>query len=205
MGQRLVIEIEKDNNLIAAIYYHWSAYTSCSMEKLHNIVKYLKTVNLKDDFIPGLIHHIEKQGGGIDGGEDSDEYKYISEKYPDEKFEAEPSRNEGLVCISEKGIAELQGWSEGTARIIINSEAPISEQRVNNFVYSSIYGSYDEANEDYKEWAEEELKEDEIPESKIDPENMTWDELSTMVDFTNDACEPPYMIKYDGLYYSMLE
>lgn len=40
MGQRLVISIKQHNEEIAAIYYHWSAYTASSIYEIAQLVDF---------------------------------------------------------------------------------------------------------------------------------------------------------------------
>ena len=146
MGQRLVITIEKNAKAIAAIYYHWSAYTSCALDETKKIIDciYDHKDETQAEMLLRLIKHLEKNGGGIGGA--SEEFDYIKSLYPNEQFKTENySRNDGLIALSEDGIADLQAWSEGD--VFIN----LDEDRVDFCVYSG-YENLDEYIEQRKEW-----------------------------------------------------
>lgn len=141
MGQRLTITIENDNQEnIATLYYHWSAYTIDALFTVSEMVPTLRQIKgmSLDEARLTLIRYAEEAGGGIDGGFDSDEWKYIQAKYPNESFKKEDiSRNCGLIAISEEGQEDLLSWSEGDVYVNIDTE------HVDNCV---VYG-YNDINE----------------------------------------------------------
>lgn len=142
MGQRLVVTIKKNQKPIMKVYYHWSAYTDSTYEELRtlwSIIKPHKDEPL-DELILNIIHGVENTvdeaykrtmsniptfnrscHGGIDGGKDSDEWNYITDKYPHESFDSNPDRNCGLIAISDKGMDEMDMWAEGTAEIDLDT------------------------------------------------------------------------------------
>ena len=148
MGQRLVVTIKSQDKPKMKIYYHWSGYTMSTFEelqKLWDIIAPLKKAGKStDEILLGIIHGLEGNvneamkkwlqemypdgkydrccHGGIDGGKDSDEWKYITSLYPNEHFLEEVDRNEGLVAMSDKGMDDLQSWSEGDAWIDLDTE-----------------------------------------------------------------------------------
>lgn len=141
MGQRLTITIENDNQEnIATLYYHWSAYTVDTLYTISQMIptlKQIKTMSI-DDARLTLIRYAENTGGGIRGGVDSDEWKYIQAKYPNESFKKDDiSRNDGLVAISEEGQNDLLAWSEGEVYINIDTE----------YVDNCVVYCYDDINE----------------------------------------------------------
>lgn len=206
MGQRLAVEIEKDNKLIATIYFQGSASTTEALKELRFITRNcLKQTNLKRDFLPALIHFLELNGGGIDGGENSKEWKYISKKYPNEKFFMKtPDRNYGLINISKKGMIDTQRVTDKIARIEIDTKQGIRSQRVHNFAYGDIYNSLADAKRDYKEWSGEKLNENDIPESPVDPQHMTWYDIDKVLVCARKAKKHSFLIKYKTSYYSIL-
>ena len=150
MGQRLVVTITQNGENIAALYYHWSAYTLSSLYETRDILNVLyDDDNDEKDLRLRLIRFCEKNGGGIDGGENSDEWNYIQSRYPNEEFKKDGiSRNNGLIAISEKGIDEMLSWSEGNVCI------DLDEDNVDNSVYS-YYADIDYYNDDHSEWDDE--------------------------------------------------
>lgn len=149
MGQRLVISIEKDGRDICKLYYHWSAYTSSALYETKNVVDYI--YNHRDETIKELqlrlIRFCEANGGGIDGNEH--EHNYIQSMFPNETFKEDGySRNRGLIALSEKGMDDMQSWSEGD--VIIKLDSDLVDFRV-----YSYYESFEEYVEDRAEWDED--------------------------------------------------
>jgi hypothetical protein len=146
MGQRLVVTITKNNKDLAKIYFHWSAYTYSALRETKKIIDCI--YNHEDETIKEmqlrLIKFLEDNGGGIRG--DDYEFAYIQRIYPNEIFKTENySRSNGLIALSEKGMQELQDWSEGD--VIIN----LDDDSVENTVFN-WYEYIDEYNEERKEW-----------------------------------------------------
>lgn len=130
MGQRLVLQVEKpEGTRIASLYYHWSAYTTSALQEIRNLLaRYFNPGIILPPYTPDLdpqlrlIRVAETMGGGIDGGEDSSEWNYITQKYPKEKFKTTGiDRNDGLIAISESGMKAMQDWAEGNATIILGT------------------------------------------------------------------------------------
>lgn len=159
MGQRLVVTVKSTGEDLCKMYFHWSAYTiSALMEVRHMMAEFPMETNSKEDAILYFIRYCEEYGGGIDGGMDSKEWNYITNKYPNYKFKSENiNRNRGLIAISEDGMDEMQSWSEGD--IYIN----LDEMTVHNelFLY---YDDIDEYNRELADREDESITLDEIPE-----------------------------------------
>ena len=142
MGQRLVVSIQNNGKELATVYYHWSAYTVSALYETSKLVRCI--FNHKDETEEELklriIRFCEKNGGGINGNDA--EFEYIQKLYPGEVFKRDGySRNDGLVDLSEKGMQDSHGWSEGD--VIIH----IDEERINN----GVFGWF----QDYKEYVDE--------------------------------------------------
>lgn len=159
MGQRLVVTVKSTGEDLCKMYFHWSAYTiSALMEVRDMMAEFPMETNSKEDAILYFIRYCEEYGGGIDGGMDSKEWNYITNKYPNYKFKSENiNRNRGLIAISEDGMYEMQSWSEGD--IYIN----LDEMTVHNelFLY---YDDIDEYNRELADREDESITLDEIPE-----------------------------------------
>ena len=149
MGQRLVVTIENNEKEIAKIYYHWSAYTYsalCETQKIIDCI-YNSTDETESELQLRLIRFCENNGGGIKGTHE--EFKYIQGLYPGEKFKTENySRNDGLIALSEHGMNDLQGWSEGDVYINLDTD------QVDFCVYSG-YEDVKEYIEERKSWDED--------------------------------------------------
>lgn len=159
MGQRLVVTVKSTGEDLCKMYFHWSAYTiSALMEVRDMMAEFPMETNSKEDAILYFIRYCEEYGGGIDGGMDSKEWNYITNKYPNYKFKSENiNRNRGLIAISEDGMDEMQSWSEGD--IYIN----LDEMTVHNelFLY---YDDIDEYNRELADREDASITLDEIPE-----------------------------------------
>lgn len=183
MGQRLVISIETMGEPIAKIYYHWSAYTVSALYETQQVVKciYNHEDESKKELQLRLIRFCEENGGGIRG--DDYEMKYIQDMFPNETFKSEDySRNRGLIAISEKGMDELQSWSEGD--VIIN----IDEDEINFGVYA-CYECFDEYIEERKEWDDdfEGMTLEEIPDIGYDIGWISVEELDNVIAAVDEA------------------
>ena len=160
MGQRLVVTIERSEQPLAKLYFHWSAYTGDALYVTRDIVHCI--YNHKDEtdkeMLLRLIRFCEKRGGCIDGGADSEDGKYISQLYPDETFEKTGSRSEGLITLSPEGMSEMQSMSEGDVYIDLDKD----------LIDFCVYCGYDnlaEYIEERKSWDDdfEEFTIDECP------------------------------------------
>lgn len=159
MGQRLVVTIETNEKNLCNIYYHWGAYTYDALLQTKEIIDciYNHKDETEEELLLRLIRFCERNGGGIRGTED--EFKYIQSLYPNETFVTENySRNDGLIALSKKGMADLQSWSEGDVYINLDTE------QVDFCVYSG-YEGLEEYIKDRKSWDEDfdEKEMDSIP------------------------------------------
>ena len=181
MGQRLTIDVKKDNEVVAALYFHWSAYTVSAVMTAQSIVEYLndEDSDTKDlELVLRLIRFVEENGGGIDGGEGSEEWEYITAKYPNVTFKRDDiNRNHGLIAISPNGIEGIHSWSEG--EIVIDLDAETISDSV-FFIYEDI----DELNEERQEWMDDDyepISMDDIPELDYDPGECSFEDLPDFV------------------------
>ena len=145
MGQRLVVTIKNNEKDLAKIYYHWSAYTVSALYEAKKLVDCI--YNHKDETEKELqlrlIRFCEENGGGIDGI--VTERMYVQDMFPNEVFKTENvNRNRGLIALSQKGMDNMQSYSEGDLDIIIDEDVIIN---------SVFWGGYDF--EEYKELAME--------------------------------------------------
>lgn len=166
MGQRLVITVRSMGQDVAKIYYHWDAYTYDAILDAKRIVNYIydREDKTEKDLQLALIRFCEARGGGIYPGRDGDERNYIQSVFPNETFKKEGyDRNYGLIAISERGMKEMQMWSEGDVEINLDEEV------VFNRVFE-YYENIDEYNKERKEWDDEfnGLSEDDVPEIGYD-------------------------------------
>lgn len=148
MGQRLVVTVETNEEKWCAIYYHWSGYTKAALEETKKIIGciYNGKHETKEEILLRLIHFIESEGGCIRGTRD--EHDYIQSLYPNENFNEEGSRNDGLIALSEAGIRAFQSWAE--EEVFIN----VDTDEVDFCAYSG-YENLEEYLDDRRSWDDE--------------------------------------------------
>lgn len=155
MGQRLVITVHAFDEDIATIYYHWSAYTTSAFQEAKDIIDNVDWFNSnnKDELILRITKHLESCGGGVF----VDDRKLFEEKYPDEKFDDDVSRNDGLIAISEETMKRMQYWSEGDMTIDFDTEK----------VYNDVMFTYESDEEFKQDRADAGFEDDDIDPKKI--------------------------------------
>ena len=126
MGQRLTVDIYENNERVAIIYYHWSAYfdsTIYELEYLKNDIVAAKKEG--KDILLAIIDGLEKRGGGL--GIDPRTRALAKEKWPDRTFKTDINRNDGLIFIDEQDINKTYAMTEGTASINVDDEEVTTE------------------------------------------------------------------------------
>jgi hypothetical protein len=198
MGQRLVISVDVMGETIAKLYYHWSAYTESALYETQKVVDCI--YNHEDESVKELqlrlIRFCEANGGGIDGN--ADEFKYIQNMFPNEKFiEDGYSRTRGLIALSEKGMDDMQGWSEGD--VIID----LDEDLINFGVYAGGY-SLEEYIENRKEWDDEfeGITLEEIPNIEYDLGWINVEDLDDVAAAIEEARSD--VVRYDNEIYELI-
>ena len=159
MGQRLIVTVRSMGEDICKMYFHWSAYTIPALEEVRDMMaEFPMETKSKDEAILYFIRYCEKNDGGISNGYGSKEWNYITSKYPNEKFkEANISRTQGLIGISEEEMDDMQRWSEGD--IVIN----LDDMTVHNEVFL-CYSNIDEYNQELIDREDEPVTLEDIPE-----------------------------------------
>jgi hypothetical protein len=180
MGQRLVITVRNNQKDICNIYYHWSAYTRSALDETKRIIDCIcdKDDVSEKDLLLRLIHFCENMGGGIPGGKDSDEWKYIHDLYPNETFKAEGiSRNYGLIALSEDEMKNSQQWSEGDVIIDLDED-------IVNFGIFCDYENLEEYIEARRDWDDEDfdIKLEDIFDVGCDIGFFRFDEIEGVID-----------------------
>ena len=147
MGQRLVVSVDTIGRSIAKLYFHWSGYTPDALYVTRDIVHciYNHDDETEKELQLRLIRFCEERGGCIDGGSDGEEWKYISQLYPNETFKETGNRSDGLIALSEQGMLDMQRMSEADVYIELDDDA------VDFCVYSG-YDTLEEYIEERKSW-----------------------------------------------------
>ena len=101
MGQRLVITIERNEKALAKRYYLWSGYTANALYATRDTINCIYDHNDETDreMLLRLIRFCENNGGGIDGGFGSAEWKCITSMYPTESFKRDGISRPGQVSV----------------------------------------------------------------------------------------------------------
>lgn len=201
MGQRLVITVRNNGEELAKIYYHWSAYTVSALWEASKLAACI--YNHKDETEKELklrlIRFCYENGGGI-SGEDY-EFEYIRNMYPDEIFKEDGySRSNGLISLSEKGMQEAQGWSEGDIYFDIDDETII------NGVFCG-WDNIEDYNEEVRSWGEdyedELLKFEDIPDIGYDLGTIAVEDIDNVITAIEAARE--HIVKYGNEIYELVE
>ena len=188
MGQRLVVTVKNNGKDLAKIYFHWSAYTVSALMEARRIVDCICEEDYKTEkeLQLRLIHFCEENGGGIDGGSDSPEFKYIQNMFPNETFKSEGiNRTYGLIALSENGMNDLQNWSEGDLDIILDEDLII------NYVYFG-YDNFEEYKENRSDWDDDfdkDMKLEDIPDIGYDLCEIGFDEIDDVIEKLNKVNE----------------
>lgn len=176
MGQRLVITIHAFNEDIATIYYHWSAYTTSALDEARKILDNVRwdEAKSKDELILKIVRFIESNGGCIDFA-DKAEY---TKRFTNFIFKDDGSRNDGLVAITEDGMARQNDWAEGELIIDFDNEV------IHNSVFWFI-GSNKALQDDLGDDCDIDF--DQIPDLKADPGNFGFKDFDYMVEALGDG------------------
>lgn len=147
MGERLVVDIEKNGNTLAKVYYHWSGFTSCAIDecvKLINSWKEKKGTTEPAEMT--LFNIIRSYGGGISQNVClENEVKHLEALNSGLPIgETQGSRNEGLIAFTEEGMKYHDMWAEETATIYLDREEPTFE------VSGTFYAIFEEDYEDFE-------------------------------------------------------
>ena len=173
MGQRLVITVRKEQEDIAKIYFHWSGYSESALEETRSL---LKDIDTKEENIKKLqlniIRACESMGGGIDGGAGSEEFSYVCNMFPNVNFKGDPSRDFGLVALSERGMSEMQCWID--ENIVVDLDC--------NRIYNSVFYEYHSI-EEYEAETDQSADSVYCYESDIDIADFRVEYIDEVIDF----------------------
>ena len=197
MGQRLNVEIRrrKDNKVLANSYYHWSAYTRPSLEIAKEVLDQISELDKLNDFTDEekAVKLLQFIGGGL-VQEDYDKLDEDKKKY----FAVGTNRNNGLISMTEESMENTRSWEEGRITIDIDfdklssfdiKDGKFVNNQLEHYVDFEVYFPIDK--ETYKEWYDEELKDEDIIELDIKSlENMNYNDilkfLSRITDMENN-------------------
>lgn len=132
MGQRLNIEIKKNDKVIANCYYHWSGFSNSSLELAKLIIDKFDTVHEENDVIEAIML-LQLTGAGITRPAISYLYKNIpnfdleeeiktNNPWGEYKLHLSKGRDEGLIGITEKEMDDTRRWEEGRITIDVTNK-----------------------------------------------------------------------------------
>lgn len=173
MGQRLVIDLVQNDKIVAAVYFHWSAYFSSTIyelarlsgvilnaektgkDKLLAIVEELEKETDHPSMVAALFggSGTEKRRGGVRGL--PEELEAAKKLFPNHDFKTENvNRNEGLISFTQEGIQSFHDWEEGLA--VINLDTHEIDNRVgyepHPFVFADAEYETDEDGYEYVQY-----------------------------------------------------
>lgn len=142
-----------------------------------------------------LIRFCESNGGGIDGT--PPEMEYIKKLYPNETFKEDVHRSYGLIALSEKGMEQMQYWSEGDITIDLDNE------RIENAV-CWYYESIESYNEDGAERDDdfEPLTLEDITDIGYDLERFAIEDLGDVIDELRNV---DFVCRYGNEIFELIE
>ncbi len=165
MGQRLVIDLIQNGEIVAAVYYHWSAYFASTVHELAELSEAIATaVATGKNKLEAIVDKLEGVSknyrgelirGGVRG--DPEELKAASIILPNRIFKTEfVDRNQGIISFTKEGIENYHDWEEGHAEIDLDN-LTISNNvtlEADPFVFVDAVYETDEDGYEYMEYAE---------------------------------------------------
>lgn len=119
MGQRLVINIQKNNKSIATAYYHWSGYTFSSAEITSQAIdKYyqLKDENPQIDDLNLAVEMLYSTEAGLTDKAINGFGTQIT------NIRHAVDRNCGLIDLTQEGMENSISWAEGLVTLDLDNE-----------------------------------------------------------------------------------
>lgn len=121
MGQRLNIEVRYDGEPVANAYYHWSAYTSSSLNLLGQVIEAYRS-RTEINKLKVAVEILQATGAGINEEEKENIAKDTTGRFNNISFQDCDNRNTGLLSVTEQGMEETRKWEEGRVTVDIGTE-----------------------------------------------------------------------------------
>lgn len=144
MGQRLNIQIQRGETILANAYYHWSAYTGSALELLKTIHEKWDELSTEENDVIRAVRLLEATGAGLTQ-EELAHTSILGEGFVPGNVLI--NRNNGLIAVSAEGIAETNDWAEGGA-IIDLDDAMVS---------FDVFYAYDDREHILSDYEEDEI------------------------------------------------
>lgn len=185
MGQRLVVQLQKDGKTIGACYMHWSAYTGDAIAVTKDVLAAIPTV-LKSNPTDDSDFAVSLFKTAMRGSElEKEEWELLHKTTMPSEICKTIDRNDGLIALSRKGIEDLLGWSEGN--VVIDVSDP-TKPIVTEFDLLLIENGIEEYALDYSEDIEK-AREDimEFPMSSVVLDEYTPEQFDVLA-FVCQTC-----------------
>lgn len=122
MGQRLNIEIQKDGELLANSYFHWSAYTGFAIELTLQILSAYEDI-ISNNPIQKAVQMLEETGAGIQEDELEELRKRQDTLRQHLQFsKTSNDRNVGFIHVLEVPMLNARDLEEGRVVIDIGAD-----------------------------------------------------------------------------------
>lgn len=213
MGQRLIINIICDNEILASGYYHWSAYTESAADMTHYIISHVIENSQKaEDLLRYTANSnntqalnkltaylmLEDTGAGILYYQRDSEIKEFEKLGVHYNYRLGENRSDGLIALTTDEINKYADWAEGTVDIDFSTDTV-------KFDVFAIF-SEDEIND---EIAEGYVDKDEIKDLDFEfIDSFTFEECETWYEKIKEICSdrdfPLYRDKVDPIYYQII-
>lgn len=164
MGQRLVVDLIENDEVVAAVYYHWSAYFTTTIYELAKLSEaILKAKKENKNELLAVIECLEEKTknyreedvtGGIRGT--PEEFEVAKMLFPNHKFETElVDRSYGIISLTKDGIQSYHDREEGHAEINLDTLEISNSVTLDADPFEFVDASYEEEDgEKYFAYAE---------------------------------------------------
>lgn len=190
MGQRLAVNINKNDKILANAYYHWSGYSYASLETIMPIIGILENYDLENFDVADAIKVLQTTGAEVT----DEEIKYCNENNIEVKRQTENiNRNQGLVAVSEEEIKNTLDWAEEIIDIYVD------EKQI-------CYGVYWDVDEDeIEKEAKEENREIKIIDLELkDFPIVDFKDVSCLMNKIEEAQEADCYFRNNGTLYGVI-
>ena len=127
MGQRLVVELIDNEQVLASVYFHWSAYFEPAIQELKFLSDdILEAEQTGENKLLAVLKGLEKRGGGVR----ISDMETVKEMFPEYNPSINGNRNDGLITFSQEGIRDWYYQAEGLADI------DITTHKIRNMVWA---------------------------------------------------------------------
>lgn len=190
MGQRLNIQIQRGETILANAYYHWSAYTESSLELLKMIQEKWEKLSTTENDVIRAVRLLEATGAGLTQEELFNVATLGQDFIPGN---VEVNRNYGLIAVSPEGIAETNDWAEGGA-IIDLDDAMVS---------FDVFYAYDDREHILSDYEEDDIAE--LPELdfQLDMSSFKLEHAGVIASALDESGEFVFKTK-EGQYFSII-